>query len=254
MNMNQDEILNYWNREDVVSMYDKNLLNLETKLIKSYLRANSKILDAGCGEGESTMIYSGLPNTIIHAVDFSETRLCKAKQNLKGIKNVYLRKLDFLKSYEIDHDYDFIISQRFLINILDWKLQKKIIKDLIDHLKPTGKLILLEGSKNGVDELNNLRHIFKLPIIPVKWHNLFLDDHTFEAYVNSLNCKILNKNGLGEYFMLTRGIRPFFEKVTNWDADFNKFASDLNLKKIINCNDKFSRLKLWVIKKNKLSK
>jgi len=250
MNEGRSEILNYWNKDDVESMYDKNLMKLEVELIKKNIKPGSKILDAGCGEGESTKIYSGIPNTTIYAVDFSETRLKKAKQNLRGINNIIFKNIDFLKNYKIDSDFDCIISQRFLINILDWKQQKKVIKKLVNNLKSGGTLILLEGSKNGTDELNKLRGFFGLSDIPVKWHNLFFDDNKLEKYLKLLNCEIIRKDGMGEYFIFTRGIRPFFEKNTNWDCDFNKISSDIKTKNCLNFDDKFSRLKLWIINKN----
>ena len=42
------EVLEYWNRDDVESMYDKYLLKLEIELIRERILKNSKILDAGC--------------------------------------------------------------------------------------------------------------------------------------------------------------------------------------------------------------
>ncbi len=48
---NQEQILEYWNRNDVESMYAKYLLSAETELIKARIPPNAKVLDAGCGEG-----------------------------------------------------------------------------------------------------------------------------------------------------------------------------------------------------------
>src|SRR6266576_3192038 len=42
--------------------------------------------------------------------------------------------------------------------------------------KPGGRLLMLEGSKQGMDSLNEFRAAFGLNPIPVKWHNLFFDD------------------------------------------------------------------------------
>src|SRR5688572_19882676 len=122
-----NDVLNYWNDDNVESMYDKHLLNGEIQLIKSKLTKNVKILDAGCGEGEGTLEYAQIPGSIIHAVDFSDTRLKKAKERLKDCKNIVFKKVDFLGSYDLDKDYDFIISQRFLINIMDFETQLKVI-------------------------------------------------------------------------------------------------------------------------------
>src|SRR4030042_1069579 len=108
MRRRRETLLEYWNRDDVESMYDKHLLNAEIELIKKIITPNSKLLDAGCGEGEGTLAYSTIPGILIHAVDFSETRLRAAAERLKGRNNVILKRVDFLNKYCLDNDYDFI--------------------------------------------------------------------------------------------------------------------------------------------------
>ena len=246
---NNKEVLAHWDNPDVESMYDKYLINIEINLINSKITEESKILDAGCGEGEGTYIYSQKKNVTVHAADFSETRLLKAKERLSNMSNVELMHIDFLSEYNVDHDYDYIISQRFLINLMEWELQKKVILDLVKHLKKGGKLLMLEGSEDGVNNLNNVRSFFGLEPIPVKWHNLFFKNDIFESFINENNLKIIEKDGLGEYFLLTRGIRPYFDKELDWNNEFNKISADTDLKKILNLKDKFARLVLWVIEK-----
>lgn len=246
---NNGEVLEYWNRNDTESMYDKYLLNLEIRLIKEKIKRGSKILDAGCGEGEGTLQYSKIPEVKIDAVDFSETRLKKAARRLSKQKNVSLKKVDFLKSYSLDQNYDFIISQRFLINLMEWKLQKKVLLDFKSMLKKGGKLILLEGSIDGVNSLNNFRKIFNLKPIPVKWHNLFFDDSKLIKLMESNGMKLMEVDGLGEYFILTRGIRPLLENKLSWSSSFNKNASSAEIRDMLGWGANFSRLKLWIFKK-----
>ena len=246
---NNKEVLKYWNNKNVESMYDKFLVDAEIKLIKSNIPRCSKILDAGCGEGEGTLEYARIEGCTVEAVDFSETRLRKAKLILKDYKNVSLRKIDFLADYNLDSDFDIIISKRFLINLMEWKLQKKVIVDLVNHLKPGGMFLMLEGYKEGVDELNKFRNKFNLPDIPVKWHNLFLQDAKINEIISEKCLKLVNEFGLGDYFLLTRGIRPYFDKKLDWDVEFNKFAKDVGLQNVLGFNTRFSRLKLWVLSK-----
>lgn len=246
---NSKQVLEYWNQDEVESMYDKNLLKLEIQLIKERIPKNSKILDAGCGEGEGTLEYSKIPGVRLHAVDFSETRLKKAAKRLSNHSNVTLKKVDFLGTYSLDKDYDAIISQRFLINLMEWNLQQKVLLDFKSMLKQGGKLILLEGSMEGVEELNKLRSTFGLKPIPVKWHNLFFNDKTLINFMEKNNFILIEEDGPGEYFMLTRGLRPYFEEELNWDSAFNKIASSSKIKSILNLGSACSRLKLWVFKK-----
>ncbi len=245
---NSKEVLKYWNQKEVKSMYDKNLLNLEIQLIKSRLSRKSKILDVGCGEGESTLEYSKIAGVKIHAADFSDTRLKKASRRLGGRKNVILKKVDFLGNYSLNKNYDTIISQRFLINLMAWKLQKKVLLDLKSMLKKRGRLILLEGSLEGVNSLNKFRRALEMKPIPVKWHNLFFNDKQLTAFMKKNQMKLVEEDGLGEYFILTRGVRPYFDRKLNWDSKFNKMAAKVNMKHLLgstSCN----RLKLWIFEK-----
>src|SRR5215469_1487659 len=92
-------VLQHWNDQHVESMYDKHLLNAEIELIRERITPHSKILDAGCGEGEGSLAYSSVPGSKVHAVDFSETRLALAKQRLAGRENVLLRRLDLREGH-----------------------------------------------------------------------------------------------------------------------------------------------------------
>lgn len=246
---NNKEVLEYWNKSEVESMYDKNLINAEIALICSKITQGSKILDAGCGEGEGTFEYAHITDCTVHGVDFSETRLIKAKERLTQLPNVTLQQVDFLSNYVLDTDFDYIIAQRFLINLMEWDLQKKVILDLVSHLKPGGKFLMFEGSQDGVDELNAFRSLYNLPAIDVKWHNLFFKNELMNQLLQENNLKLVETDGLGEYFLLTRGIRPSLDSNLDWDTQFNQVSASSEVKNALRLKDKFSRLKLWVIEK-----
>jgi ubiquinone/menaquinone biosynthesis C-methylase UbiE len=198
---NNKEVLQYWERDEVESMYDKHLLTAEIAMIARKLKPGSRILDAGCGEGEGTLAYASIPGTTVHGADISKTRLLKAQSRLSRMQNVSLKHVDFLQDeLPLDEDYNFVVSQRFLINLMEWELQKKVLRKLINILKPGGRLILSEGSIQGVNELNSFRAIFGLSPIPVKWHNLFFDDTSLISFMNSCGCSFIEYDGLGSYF------------------------------------------------------
>lgn len=246
---NQDQVLAYWNDDSVESMYDKHLLNAEIQLIQRHIPEGAKILDAGCGEGEGTLTYASVPRTMVHAVDFSETRLEKARERIGECKNVIFKQVDFLGTYQLDSDYDIVVSQRFLINLMEWPLQQRVILDLMSRLKEGGQLLMLEGSQQGVDSLNGFRDAWGLEPIPVKWHNLFFDDETLIGFMQQQGYKLVDQDGLGTYFLLTRGIRPSLDETLNWDCEFNRLAAATKTDEFLGLGSRFSRLKLWVFQK-----
>lgn len=243
------QVQKYWNRDDVESMYDKHLLKAEIELIKRRITPNAKILDAGCGEGEGTLAYSAIPGTVVHAVDFSKTRLDKAMKALRGKANVSFQQVDFLGPHLLANDYDIVVSQRFMINLMEWSLQQKVLLDLMVILKPGGRLLMLEGSKQGMDSLNEFRAAFGLNPIPAKWHNLFFDDEVLIRFMQQHAYNLLEEDGLGTYFLLTRGVRPILETELNWDCEFNRLAATPAMKRLLAFDTKFSRLKLWIFGK-----
>lgn len=244
----------YWNNPEVISMYDKHLLNLEINLIKQNIKPGSAILDAGCGDCETTLEYSKIKDVHILGVDFSTIRLKKAFKRLyKVVDNIVLKPVDLLEDKEFTQDkFDYIVSQRFLINILDCEDQEKILNKFYNLLKPGGKLLMLEGSMLGHKRLNIIRKSFGLPEIEIRNHNLFFEDEKLKNFMQfPLGKKWILDSiySLGNYFLLTRVVRPFFEKDLNWNCSFNQIAATM-----VNLNDKFgnlhfSRLKLWVWQK-----
>ena len=246
---NQEEVLSYWNTQEVESMYDKNLLNAEVRLISQHISPGIKMLDAGCGEGEGTLVYSSIPGIVVHAVDFSETRLKKAEERLNVRPNVVLKQVDFLGSYTLANDYDVIVSQRFLINLMEWSLQQQVLLNLMAMLKPGGRLLMLEGSKQGVDSLNEFRTALGLDPIPIKWHNLFFDDSALTDFMQEHGYTLEKVDGLGGYFLLTRGVRPALDKGLDWNCQFNRLAASEKTAHLLGFGAKFSRLKLWIFAK-----
>lgn len=249
MTHDRERVLGYWDRDDVESMYDKHLLASEIDLIRRRIPPGSKVLDAGCGEGEGTLAYASIRGVRIHAADFSTTRLAKARVRLQACPNVELRHVDFLGQYTLDADYDVVVSQRFLINLLDRQLQERVLLDLMGLLRPGGRLLMLEGWEEGVASLNAFRACLGLEPIPVKWHNLFFEHERLVTFMASHGFRLVDEDGLGAYFLLTRGVRPALDVDLDWDCEFNRRAALPATAGALALGSRFSRLKLWAFEK-----
>jgi hypothetical protein len=108
---------------------------------------------------------------------------------------------------------------------------------------------MLEGSRQGVDSLNDFRAALGLDPIPIKWHNLFFDDVILVDFMKQHRYELTSENGLGAYFLLTRGVRPALDQSLNWDSEFNRLAASGRIAELLEFAAKFSRLKLWVFQK-----
>lgn len=232
-------------------MYDKHLVRAESDLTMKHFPKiiSPKILDAGCGEGEGTETYASVRGATVHGVDFSARRLDLARARLSEKSNVTLFRQDLTEAVGLVPDYDIVISQRFLINIPEWELQMKVLRQLMGLLAHHGRLLLLEGHQEGAAALNEFRAAAGLEPIPVKWHNVFLSDTRLKRFMKAEGYRLTAEDSLGAYFLMTRGIRPMLDSNLDWDCDFNRIASSPEMMRMLTGCDRYSRLKLWVYEK-----
>lgn len=141
-----------------------------------------RVLDAGCGLG--TTLRAVLDATHARGVgcDFSPAMLARARAQhgegaLWGGGRVSWREHDLLTSIpETWGRFDVIYTQRALINLPSWAVQRQAIHHLADALAPGGRLILLENSGAALARLNRLRAAVGLEDITVPWHNVYVGE------------------------------------------------------------------------------
>lgn len=223
-----------WSDRSVESMYDKTLLGLEIEAIKRHIPNGSRILDAGCGEGEGTLAYTEVGE--VEAFDRCKERLEMARERV-GDKAIFYQH-DVLKP-PIDKHYDVVISQRLLINLGTWEQQKYAMLKLSSMGK---RLILSEGSVDGVGELNKFRALYGLPPIPIPAHNLFINDADLLEHAEEIGLRLVTTESLGSYYLLTRGVQPALKTSFRWDSDFNLASAKADIWGA----DEFARVKIWV--------
>lgn len=71
----------------------------------------------------------------------------------------------------------------------------------------------------------------------------FFDDEVLIRFMQQYAYNLLEEDGSGTYFLLTRGVRPILEKELNWDFEFNRLAATPAMKRLLAFDTKFSRLK-----------
>lgn len=199
------------------------------------------LLDIGCGNGYSTKIYAKFFPTIqFIGIDYSEQMIQNA--NMKPVANCKFYVGDVLNYDSLPQgNYDLIITQRCLQNIPDYKSQRIAISNLLRKKSPQGALLLMECSKDGVDQVNKLRvKLGKKPIEGIEpWHNNFFVDNNI---VNDFGATI--EHFTSTYMFVSRILTSYWliARVFNLYNYLVKFASYLP------AVGKFGYDKLYIIK------
>lgn len=134
---------------------------LETDFVLSVLPAGAKILEVGCGNGHLTNILREKAG-FVDAFDYSANMITMAKNyTLEKNNRFFVDNVLDLKNTEAS--YEAIVCVRVLINLRDLEEQKLALENLAKMLKPGGKLILIEGFKDGFEAANKIRTDVGMP-------------------------------------------------------------------------------------------
>ena len=228
------ETLDYWNKRasesmDVESVTHADVFQrkFEIDTLLKNLDSSDTLLDMGCGNGYSTNYFSGLCKEVVGG-DFSEKMIERAKsENAKD--NVSYVQID-ARNFNLEKKFSKIITQRCLINILDWEGQKSAIKNIHAHLETGGELLMMEGLEDGRNNLNKARVEMGLDeLTPVQYNYDFKLDRTKE-YCSDL-FDLVNIVTFGDYEMITRIVYPkmIFPEEPTYGSKFHEVACELIL-------------------------
>jgi ubiquinone biosynthesis O-methyltransferase len=117
------------------------------EIIKNYLKPQSEILDAGCGEGNISLILAKNHHRV-WGVDFSEKTIALAKKKAKKLHletHVYF-SIKNLEKLAINKRFDAIFCIEVLEHVGN---DEKVIKNLFNHLKKGGLIVITVPSRNA---------------------------------------------------------------------------------------------------------
>jgi len=248
-----EETLDHWNERaklakspEEITHFDTNQRRFEINTLLTFLEPNDVILDLGCGNGYSSNIFKERVKQIVGG-DFSPEMIRRARQEVVG-DNVEFIQIDARK-FNLDRKFTKVITQRCLINILDWDEQKKAIHNIHNHLAKDGIFLMLEGSYDGRKNLNELRVKLKLDeLTPVQYNLDFKLDQT-NSFLSQF-FDILDYKTFGLYEFITRIIYPQY--ISPEQPHYGSKFHEVGEKLLFNVNDRFpeiSKLGLWVLKK-----
>jgi 2-polyprenyl-3-methyl-5-hydroxy-6-metoxy-1,4-benzoquinol methylase len=174
-------------------------------------RAGKKLLDVGCGDGKSTLIFSRHFEHVV-GVDYVEEYVSRATAaaQREGLKDLEFRVGDATDLSPVREQYgkfDVVISIRCLINLTSWESQKRGIKEVASSIKSGGLYALSEGWKEGVAGLNKARTLSGLQPMSVVPYNLLIERAAFEEEISQY-FTIEAYESLGLYMYFSRVAQP----------------------------------------------
>lgn len=194
------------------TLLDDNLRALEVETVQQWLNPKDNVLEVFCGNGVSTLEFSG-NCAHITACDLSDKMIKSAKVNLKQCKqpitNVTFEQCDVTG---IDNSYspgqfNTVVSVRGLINLPSRELQKEVILKLHKLLPNKGKFIFIEGYRNGLERINQLRTQNSLKPLEEPWYDKYFEEPELQQFLNQY-FTVKEERNLDIYFLVSRVLYP----------------------------------------------
>lgn len=233
-----DKVREFWDTQAEIHQQDSRATapdhfyrDMEIARIIERLGEKDNVLDVGCGNGYSTLKFSeSRPDSYFTGIDYSRAMIEEARKITPVIGRIAFKQED-IRSFSDRDSYDTIISERCLINLANWGEQQQALLNMKKVLKPSGKIILVENTKDGLTKLNGLRKDFGLPEIEVRWHNQYLPQkELIDFCMKHFTLEHVSNIG-GMYYVISRVIYAAMAAKTgealSYDHPINEMAAKL---------------------------
>ncbi len=216
---------------------DYQLRELEINFGASYMIDGQQVLDVGCGLGYAPVQYASRTKVMAHGIDYSE-KMVEGAQQLLAETNPTLRgtvAFQHASVVELPYEtgsFDVVTSSRCLMALLDWDLQQKALVEIHRVLKPGGLYVMMEGTFDGLERLNDMRTRFGLDAIAadgkdrlftLKFRERELMDFIRPYY------SLEHTQRFGMYYFLTRIVQPLLVAPDrpSYDHKLNEVAREI---------------------------
>ncbi|MGK7344878.1 MAG: class I SAM-dependent methyltransferase [Candidatus Nitrospinota bacterium M3_3B_026] len=206
------------------------LKQLELELLLREVPENSRVVDAGCGNGDTLIELAKKRGCSGAGFDFSEGMVALARENAqsKGLTDL----LDFMEGEllvfpeQIGAGFDCAITERSLINLAGEKEQREAFSSIIGLLRPGGVYFMIESSAQGLERINKIRLSLGLEAINPPWHNVFLDEGSVSGWGGSAAELLEVIPFSSTYYFLSRVV---YAKLAADEGEELRYDSDINL-------------------------
>jgi len=193
---------------------DFQLRDLEIDYGLEHIRDGDTVLDVGCGPGVALLAYASRRKIVAHGIDYADNMVAFAKRHTAEQRpnlKIQIQTASVLELPFKDATFDVATSHRCLMALLDWEKQKAALLEIARVLKPGGQLILMEGTFDGIERLNNWRERFGLSQIDAAGRDrlttLKFRESELLAFVEP-TYELQRIQRWGMYYFLTRIVQP----------------------------------------------
>ncbi|MBM3734645.1 MAG: class I SAM-dependent methyltransferase [Acidobacteria bacterium] len=228
-------IQNYWNgraREysgPEATTGDVWLRELEIETLQKTLKglglpSGARLLDAGCGDGYTTLaVAAALPGVDVTGVDYSPPMLARAHERLNSHPGLAAR-VRFCEGNvsAIDGSRPFAaaITVRCLINLDKPEDQAGAIRSIAQALEPGGTYVAIENFAEGHDAMNQARAALGLDPIEIRWHNRYFTEPGFREMTEAWFEPPAWNLFASSYYLATRVLYSAYARHTRTAPDY----------------------------------
>jgi ubiquinone/menaquinone biosynthesis C-methylase UbiE len=192
------------------------------RLLQSRAVGGLRVMDLGCGNGFTLQtLVETYPSCSFSGVDFSEDLLAIARN--RNLPRTELSQGDARHLSFADGSFDFVYTERCLINILNAEEQLRGVREIARVLKPGGHYLMIESFSDGLEANNKARGDSGLPAIKEPYHNRYFEKDTlFDAIQGWFTAADLSEserssfpfhsNFLSSYYFVSRVLYPAMTK------------------------------------------
>jgi ubiquinone/menaquinone biosynthesis C-methylase UbiE len=220
-------------RESEIS-WTKNVI----RVLQARAAGGLRVLDLGCGNGFTLQsLVEAYPSCSFSGVDFSEDLLAIARS--RNLPRTELSQGDARRLSFADASFDFVYTERCLINILDAEEQIRGVREIARVLKPGGYYLMIESFTDGLEANNKARADCGLQAIKEPYHNRYFEKGALldaiqgwftpaELSESERSSFPFHPNFLSSYYFVSRVLYPAMTKgAVVRNAEVAKFFSFL---------------------------
>ena len=235
---------------------DVHLRHLERATLVKHLRdlgcsAQSRLLDAGCGDGLTIATLAQEFGCDLVGRDFAPSMINLARVRLAAQPSLRadLAVGDVCRVVEEfgAESFDFITTDRCLVNMASESQQYAALAAISAALKPGGFYLGIENFIEGNERLNAMRALFGLPPIAIRWHNNFFRESEFVERARHSFRSVEKHEFSSAYYFATRVVYSKVCAVEGVEPDY-RHAVHAESVKLPTFGD-FSPTKLFVLGK-----